>query len=343
MIEERSYYLRDPDIIAIGTAGRYLFVDRSGAVNELATACTAAWSALLQDLFEPMRGEKLRARLAEFEPTDAEMLASMLEKGLLVRSADAEMLGKRCGEILINNHGYHLERGEAKCEHLVIALTGSIVAGLMSPVVLSLAYCGYQRRLDLILTETALKFATRDFFESYGIRTWVSPFERRDGIHVVHVSLGGSANCILVMPATANALCRIADGACTDLLSLTVAATTAPVVMVPAMNAVMWSSPAVRRNVEKLRKDGIYVVEPSLIFKATNVQEGDVMYGGPGTFWRGALGVSQTLSAAIAHKRKSLLVQERPRATNGRAEHVAERPQQIWPCAGVTSRQMFGR
>jgi phosphopantothenoylcysteine synthetase/decarboxylase len=112
-----------------------------------------------------------------------------------------------------------------------------------------------------------------------------------------------------------------------DLLSLAVAATAAPVVMVPAMNAAMWSNAAVRRNVERLRNDGVYVVEPSVIFKATSVLEGDVMYGGPGTLWRGALGVSQTLSAAMAHKRNSSLVQGRPLATNGhRARHPSPHP-----------------
>src|SRR5262249_61946074 len=99
--------------------------------------------------------------------------------------------------------------------------------------------------------------------------------------------------------------CRIADGTCSDLLSLTVAATAAPVVIVPVMNSAMWNCAAVQRNAERLRQDGMYVVEPSLIFKATTVLDGDVMYGGPGTFRRGPLGVMQMLSAVMAHRRDS--------------------------------------
>jgi hypothetical protein len=342
MILDSSYYLRNPDIIAVGTAGSYLFVDSRGTAHEFRTGCTAGWSTLLQELVQPVLGETLRARLAGLPRADSETLLSMLEKGLLLEAADQGALCKRREAILTNNQAYHLEHGEPICEHLVVALTGSIVAGLMAPAILSLAFCGYQQRLDIILTESALRFTARDLFESYGIRTWVNPFERRDGTHVAHVSLGGSASCILIMPATANALCRIAAGACTDLLALTVAATTAPVVFVPAMNAAMWNSGAVQRNVARLRDDGMYVVEPSLIFKATSVVEGNLMYGGPGTFWRGPLGLMQTLSAAMAHKRRPSPMQARRPSRDGCGADRPDGAQQIWPCTGLAARQMFG-
>jgi len=339
MLKPSSYYLRNPDIIAVGTAGCYLFIDPRGMVFPFTTSSTAAWSVLLQELMQPMDGETFRARLAGLAKADTEISLSMLENGLLLTGANQDALCERRAAILTDNQAYHLEHREPVCEHLVVAVTGSIVAGLMAPAILSLAFCGHQRQLDLILTETALKFTTRNFFESYGIRTWVNPFERRDGINVAHVSLGGSANCILVMPATANALCRIADGACTDLLGLTVAATTAPVVLIPAMNAAMWNSAAVQRNVARLRDDGMYVVEPSLIFKATSVTEGNTMYGGPGTLWRGPLGLMQTVSAVRAHKQN-----RSPRHANsarlGADADGRERTHQIWPCAGIAARQM---
>jgi phosphopantothenoylcysteine synthetase/decarboxylase len=107
------------------------------------------------------------------------------------------------------------------------------------------------------------------------------------------------------MPASAGAIRRLAHATCTDLMSMTAAATTAPVVVVPVMNAVMWNHAAVQRNVGRLRDDGVYVVEPTLIFKAATLTErADPMYGGPGTFWRGPLAVMQTLSAIMAHKQK---------------------------------------
>jgi hypothetical protein len=303
MIDEHAHYLRDPDLIAVGTRGHCLFIDRQGSVTELATSRVADWSGLMQDLIVPVPGSRLHRRLADLPEADGRFLASMVDRGLILRGPDPASLSERRDRILTDNRGYHLQRDEPQCTNLVVALTGSIVSGLMAPVVLSLAYSGYQSRLDVLLTKTALAFATRDLFESYGIRTWVDPFERRDGIHVPHVSLGNAADCVLVMPASASALHRLAEATCTDLLSMTVAATTAPVIVVPVMNTVMWNHAGVQRHVRRLRDDGVYVVEPTLIFKAAAlVEQGDPMYGGPGTFWRGPLGVMQTISAVLAHR-----------------------------------------
>ena len=305
VLDERSYYLRNPDAIAIGTAGHYLFIDGSGAVSEHATSRADAWSALLQELAAPVPGTLLRRLMSQLEQGDQDFLAAMLRSGLLIEGPEAASMSRLRDRVLTDNQGYHLERGEPRCGHLIVALTGSIVAGLMAPVLLSLAYSGYQRQLDVFLTETALRFVTRDLLESYGVRTWVDAFERKDGVRVPHVSLAGSADCVLVMPASAAALRRLAHASCTDLLSMTVAATSAPVVVVPVMNTAMWNHAAVQRNVRQLREDGVYVVEPTLIFKAAAlVERADPMYGGPGTFWRGPLAVMQTLSAVLAHRKK---------------------------------------
>ena len=108
-----------------------------------------------------------------------------------------------------------------------------------------------------------------------------------------------------LMPASANALHRLGDAACTDLLSMTAAATRAPVVVVPAMNGAMWSGAGVQRNAQRLREDGVYVVEPAPIFAAASLAEGSAStVGGPGTLWRGPLAVMQSLSAVMAHHRK---------------------------------------
>jgi hypothetical protein len=303
MISDQRVYLRNPDIVAIGSARHYLFVDARGGVTEVDTSRTADWSLLMRDLMEPMPGSILRSRqLAEEE---FRLLDQMLALELLLESRDTDTLLDRRDRVFTENTGYHFQRGEPGCGHLVMALTGSVVSGLMAPVILSLAYCGFQRQLDLILTEAALRFVTRDLFESYGIRTWVDPFERRDGIRVAHVGLGTSADCLLVMPASANALHRLADASCTDLLSITVAASNAPVVIVPAMNDAMWGNAGVQRNAQRLRDDGMYVVDPTLIFAAaTLTEQGASMYGGPGTLWRGPLAVMQSVSAVIAHHNK---------------------------------------
>ncbi len=307
MLSEQRMYMRNPDVVAIGTSRHYLFVDSGGKVTETAVSDAAAWSLLLRDLTEPTPGSSLRLRQAQLAGDDSRFLERMVESQLLLVGHDAATLVERRDRMFTDNRGYHFRRGEPQCEHLVVALTGSIVSGLMAPVILSLAYCQYQRKLDVLLTETALRFVTRDLLESYGVRTWADPFERRDGIHVAHVGLGASADCLLVMPASASALQRLADATCTDLLSMTVAATRAPVVVVPAMNSTMWSNPGVQRNAQRLREDGVYIIDPTLIFAAASLTEAEgSMYGGPGTLWRGPLALMQSLSAVMTHHRKGL-------------------------------------
>jgi hypothetical protein len=296
MTDEKRIYMRDPDVIAIGTSGHYLFIGASGKATGIDVPDAEACSMLMRDLVEPTAGSRLGEKpLAE----------RLLGARVLIEGRDAAELLARRDRVFTENTGYHFRRGEPRCEHLVVALTGSVVSGLMAPVILSLAYSGYAKQLDLVLTETALRFATRDLYEAYGVRTWCDPFERRDGIRVAHVGLGSSADCVLVMPASASSLERLANAACTDLLGMIAAATKAPVVLVPAMNSVMWSNPAVRRNAQRLREDGLYVVDPTLIVAAAALAEGEAsMVGGPGTLWRGPLGLMQTLDAVMAHHKK---------------------------------------
>ena len=304
MINPGSYYLRNPDIVVVSTAGHCLFINVDGSVLELATPHPAPWSHLMQLLTMPTRGDTLRRHLAKSRAIAARDLLTLCDRGMLLEASTAAELETRRHRVFTDNQGYYFARGQQACSHLVVGLTGSILAGLIAPVILSLCYARFHGRIDLILTEAALHFTTRDFFESYGIRTWVDVFERRDGIHVPHVALGQSADCLLVMPASAACCHRLAEGACSDLISLTVAATEAPVILAPVMNSRMWNHAAVQRNLQRLREDGVYLIEPALIFSAAElIHQGTPMYGGPGTFWRGALGVMQTLVAAMNHHR----------------------------------------
>jgi flavoprotein len=305
MVNAASYYLRNPDSVCVGTAEHYLFIQVDGRVVELPTQHPTQWSQLMQLLMVPTRGDVLYRQLAGPLAIDPVDLLALREQDVLLEASTPGALETRRAHVFTANQGYHCQRGPQHCAHLVMALTGSILAGLMAPVILSLCYAGFHGHLDLILTAAALRFTTRDFFGGYGIRTWVDPFERQDGIHVPHIALGQSADCLLVMPASAACCQRLAEGACSDLLSLTVAAATAPVIIAPAMNTAMWNHPAVQRNVARLREDGMYVIEPTLIFSAAElVHHGTPMYGGLGTFWRGAVGVMHTLIAVMNHQRR---------------------------------------
>jgi phosphopantothenoylcysteine synthetase/decarboxylase len=81
---------------------------------------------------------------------------------------------------------------------------------------------------------------------------------------------------------------------------MTIAATSAPVIVAPVMNCNMWNDRAVQRNVQRLRDDGKYIIEPTLIFGAADLAtQGEAMYGGHGTLWAGPGSLMRTVSAVL--------------------------------------------
>jgi phosphopantothenoylcysteine decarboxylase/phosphopantothenate--cysteine ligase len=79
---------------------------------------------------------------------------------------------------------------------------------------------------------------------------------------IAHINFSQNIDLLLVVPATANVIAKFANGIADDFLSSTYLASTAPVIIAPAMNTTMWEHPATQRNVERLRADGVHFVEP---------------------------------------------------------------------------------
>lgn len=79
---------------------------------------------------------------------------------------------------------------------------------------------------------------------------------------IAHINFSQSIDLLLIVPATANAIAKFANGIADDFLSSTYLACTAPVLIAPAMNTTMWENPATQRNIEQLKMDGVYFVEP---------------------------------------------------------------------------------
>lgn len=88
-------------------------------------------------------------------------------------------------------------------------------------------------------------------------------FDRQDEQDVGHIRLSREADIIIVAPATADVMARLAQGLASDLASAVLLATDKPVLMAPAMNPRMWAHPATRRNLETLRRDGIAFIGPN--------------------------------------------------------------------------------
>ena len=79
---------------------------------------------------------------------------------------------------------------------------------------------------------------------------------------IAHITFSQSAQLFLIAPATANIIAKLANGIADDFLTSTYLASTAPVIIAPAMNTQMWNHPATRRNIARLRADGVHIIEP---------------------------------------------------------------------------------
>lgn len=145
---------------------------------------------------------------------------------------------------------------------IVLGVTGSIAAYKVCELARNLTLAGAQ--VDVVLTEAAERFVGSATFQALTGRPvlsdmWSLP---EDGV-VGHVSLGLHADLVVVAPATANTLARIAAGLSDDLLTTTLLATTAPVLLAPAMNPHMYANPATQANLATLRARGYTLLEPA--------------------------------------------------------------------------------
>ncbi len=118
--------------------------------------------------------------------------------------------------------------------------------------------------VDTVMTENACKFILPKSFEAVtGRAVYTSMWEMNAGFQISHISLADIADIVVVAPATANIIAKVAGGICDDLLSTTLCACwQKKVLFAPAMNEKMWTNPAVGQNVEKLRQMGFEIIGP---------------------------------------------------------------------------------
>ncbi len=143
--------------------------------------------------------------------------------------------------------------------YVIVGVTGGIAAYKTVQLVRLLVLDGHE--VHVIPTDDAVRFV--------GIPTWeaisrnpVTTSVHDDVAKVRHVALGQAADLVIVAPATANFLAKMAAGLADDLLGTSLLATTAPVVVAPAMHAEMWRHPATTHNIGVLRARGVHIVGP---------------------------------------------------------------------------------
>lgn len=143
---------------------------------------------------------------------------------------------------------------------VVVGISGGIAAYKAVGVAREFVLRGHD--VHVVATEAALRFVGRPTLEAISR----NPVETElfDGVaEVRHVALGQSADLVVVAPATANTLAKLAAGLADDLLGTTILASTAPLVVAPAMHTEMWRNAATRDNVATLVRRGVHIVGPA--------------------------------------------------------------------------------
>jgi phosphopantothenoylcysteine decarboxylase/phosphopantothenate--cysteine ligase len=144
---------------------------------------------------------------------------------------------------------------------IVLGVTGGIAAYKAVDLASKLVQAGAE--VDVVMTPGATQFVTPLPFQTITARpVSVEMFQLLRDVEMAHISLSERADLIVVAPATANTIAKLAHGLADNLLTSTVLATTAPLVIAPAMNADMWANPATQENVAILRRRGAVFVGP---------------------------------------------------------------------------------
>ena len=148
-----------------------------------------------------------------------------------------------------------------KGKQIVVGITGGIAAYKVAELVR--LFRKRDAAVDVIMTSNAQHFVTPLTFQTISghpvFTDLFGPFQPE----ISHIALADKADILIIAPATANIIAKIATGLADDLLSTVALATTAPILIAPAMNTKMWENPITQGNVKKLKDRGVTIVDPS--------------------------------------------------------------------------------
>ena len=151
---------------------------------------------------------------------------------------------------------------ELSGKRITLGVTGGIAAYKAAELVRQLVKLGATVRV--VMTEAATRFVTPVTFQALsGHPVYCDQWDARVANNMAHIELSREADLILVAPASADFLAKLAHGLADDLLSTLALARNCPLLAAPAMNLQMWSNPATQRNVATLRGDGIALLGPA--------------------------------------------------------------------------------
>jgi len=149
-----------------------------------------------------------------------------------------------------------------KGKRILLCVTGGIAVYKAAALTSKLVQAGFE--VKVMMTQSASEFVTPLTFQSLSRNpVYTDTFDEKNPAVIAHIDLADWADLVLVAPATANMIGKLANGIADDMISTTLLATTARVWIAPAMNVHMYDHPAVKRNIETLASFGYEFVEPS--------------------------------------------------------------------------------
>lgn len=144
---------------------------------------------------------------------------------------------------------------------IVLGVSGGIAAYKAAELTRLLIKAG--ARVHVVMTENGARFVTPTTFQALsGNPVWTEAWDERRANNMSHIDLTRAADALLIAPATANILAKLANGLADDLLSTLTLARDCPLLVAPAMNKQMWNNPATQRNVVQLKADGVRIIGP---------------------------------------------------------------------------------
>src|SRR5258706_9523007 len=145
--------------------------------------------------------------------------------------------------------------------HIVLGITGGVAAYKSAELLRLLVQDAYT--VQVVMTEAATRFVTPATFQALSGRpVFVDLWDDRVANGMAHIDLSREAAAILIAPASADFIAKLAHGDADDLLSTLCLARDCPLLVAPTMNVQMWNNPATQRNVAQLRTDGIEILGP---------------------------------------------------------------------------------
>ena len=154
-----------------------------------------------------------------------------------------------------------MQERERSIKRIALGITGGIAAYKSIEVLRGFQRAGCEVRVAM--TRHACEFVQPLTFRALsGSYVLVDDYAPENPDPIAHITFSQTIDLFVIAPATANTLAKLANGVADDFITSTYLACTAPVLVAPAMNTVMWEHPATQRNVQKLREHGVFIITP---------------------------------------------------------------------------------